>query len=222
MRENLRYILTLSIICLVMASLLTGIYLLTNPKILEQRTKAEQEALEEVMPEAGYFEPVKKDGEISYFRAYSSVDKTPPLKELGGSIPVDKRKILGYAFRTEAQGYSSLIETMAGMDTKGKITGIKILAQNETPGLGAKVSEVKTKKTLWQAIKEFFSSEKEIPELPSQPWFCAQFKNKKIEDLVVVKGATEKNIQAITGATISSEALTNSVREKAKEILSYE
>ena len=42
---------------------------------------------------------------------------------------------------------------------------------------------------------------------------------KEIEDLIVIKTATEKNIQAITGATISSEALTDSVGEKAKEIL---
>lgn len=207
MAENLRYILTLTVICLVTASLLTGVYLLTRPKILEQKAQAEKEALEEVIPEAGYFEPVLKDNQAIYFRAYSSSDK---------------KKILGYAFKTEGQGYSSAIETMAGMDTEGKITGIKILEQNETPGLGAKISEVLAKKTLWQAIKEFFAPEKRLPEMPLKPWFCGQFKGKRIKDLIVVKDATKKNIQAITGATISSEALTNSVREKAKEISNYE
>ena len=204
MHENLKYILTLSIICLVTASLLTGVYLLTRPKILEQKTRAEQEALKEVVPEAGYFEPVVKDNKVIYFRAYASSDK---------------KKTLGYAFKTEGRGYSGVIETMAGMDTKGEITGIKILAQNETPGLGAKISEVLAKKTLWQVIKEFFTPGKKPAEISAQPWFCAQFKGKRIKDLTVVKTATEKNIQAITGATISSEALTDSVREAAGEIL---
>lgn len=198
MAENLRYILTLTVICLVTASLLTGVYLLTRPKILEQKAQAEKEALEEVIPEAGYFEPVLKDNQTIYFRAYSSSDK---------------KKILGYAFNTEGQGYSSVIETMAGMDVEGKITGIKILEQNETPGLGAKINEVLAKKTLWQAIKELFTPREKPLEISSRPWFCAQFKGKRIENLTV---------QAITGATISSEALTDSVREKAKEILEYE
>ena len=211
MSENLRYILTLTIICLITASLLTGVYFLTRPKILEQKAKGQQQALEEVLPEAGYFEPVMQEDKIAYFRAYLSPDK---------------EKMFGYAFRAEGKGYSGVIETMAGMDMQGRITGIKLLAQNETPGLGAKIGEVLAKKTLWQAIKEFF-----VNPLPrgkreevrgDEPWFCAQFRGKKIGDLLVVKTPTQRNIQAITGATISSEALTDSVREKAKEILEYE
>ena len=198
---------TLTIICLITASLLTGVYLLARPKILAQKAQAEKEALEEVIPEAKCFEPVIRDREVTYFRAYSSVDK---------------RKILGYAFRAEAQGYSSIIETMAGVDSQGKITGIKILAQNETPGLGAKINEIVAEKTLWQAIKALVVREKKVPDVSGQPWFCEQFKDKKIKDLIVVKAATKKNIQAITGATISSKAITDSVREKVKEILRYE
>jgi len=170
MSENIKYILTLTIICFITATLLTGVYLLTRPKILEQKAQEERQALKEVLPAAGYFEPVVRDGQKIYCR----------------------------------------------------ITGIKILAQKETPGMGAKIEEVKVQKSLWQAIKELFTKEQRVQEIPDKPWFCAQFKGKKIGELIVVKTPTEKNIQAITGATISSEALTDSVREKAKEILQYE
>jgi electron transport complex protein RnfG len=207
MPENIRSILTLTLICLLTAFLLTGVYILTRPRILEQKVKDEQAALSAVLPEAGSFEPVVRKGEIVYFQAYSA----------GG-----EKRTIGYAFVARAQGYSSVIETMAAMDTQGRITGIRILSQNETPGLGAKISEVLVNKTLWQAIKEFFTPGHGPLEFPAQPWFCGQFKGKMVEDLVVVKDTTEKNIQAITGATISSEALTDSVREKAKEILEYE
>jgi len=207
MQENLKYILTLTIICLVTASLLSGVYFLTRPKILAQKAQSQKEALEKVMPEAGYFEQVSPTEQLIYYKAYTSADK---------------KKLLGFAFLAQAKGYSSVIETMAGVDRQGKITGISILAQNETPGLGAKIAEVVAKKTLWEAIKELFRPKEEIDEISEQPWFCTQFKGKRIEDLVVVTQPTRENVQAITGATVSSEALTDSVREKAKEILSYE
>ncbi len=204
MPEHLRYILTLTIICLLTASLLTGVYLLTRPRILEQKTKSEEQALKESFPQAGYFAPVTRDGKVIYFRAYSSAQE---------------KKLLGYAFKASARGYAGLIESMAGMDTQGRITGVKILAQQETPGLGDRISQVLAKETLWQ---ELFAPRKKKPATPLQPWFCAQFKGKKIADLIVVHTATEKNIQAVSGATISSAALTDSLREKAQEILQYE
>ncbi|MBN3038903.1 MAG: RnfABCDGE type electron transport complex subunit G [Candidatus Omnitrophica bacterium] len=204
--ENIKYIVILALICFATASLLSLVYLVTKPDILAQKEKAEQKALEEVIPGAGYFQPVKLDGNLLYFRAYASTDK---------------KRLLGYAFKAQAQGYSSVIESMAGMDVKGKITGIRVLAHNETPGLGAKIDEVLVTETLWQAIKKRFSSEKKQTKKNAEPWFCAQFKGKKTEDLIVVTGKSDKNIQAITGATISSEALTDSVRQKAREVLEH-
>jgi len=74
---------------------------------------------------------------------------------------------------------------MAGMDVQGKITAIKVLSQNETPGLGSQVSGLS---------------------------FTSRFSGKSIPDL--------ENIQAITGATISSGAVIDSVKKKAEEIRS--
>ncbi|MFH1245377.1 MAG: RnfABCDGE type electron transport complex subunit G [Candidatus Omnitrophota bacterium] len=207
MSESIKYILTLTLICFVTAVLLTGVYFLTSPKILAQKEMAEKEALEEVFPRAGYFEAVEQEGRPAYFRAYSSADK---------------KDLLGYVFKTAGKGYSSVIEAMSGMDTAGRITGIKVLAQNETPGLGAKINEILEKRTLAQAIKELFLNKKKPAEPAGKPWFCLQFGGRRIEDLTVVKTAAEKNIQAITGATISSRALTDSVRKRAEEILQYE
>ncbi|MFC1631040.1 RnfABCDGE type electron transport complex subunit G [Candidatus Omnitrophota bacterium] len=195
MTENVKHVLTLSIICLVTATLLTGVYVLTNPKIVEQKAQQASLALRQVMPEAGYFEPVSLNGEAGYFKAYASANK---------------KKLLGYAFRAQAQGYSSVIETMAGIDRAGKITGIVVLAQNETPGLGARIEEVLVTQTLWQKIKEMFSSKQGPQPSTTQPWFCQQFVGQDIDDLTV---------DAISGATISSAALTDSVRQRAQQIL---
>jgi len=66
------------------------------------------------------------------------------------------------------------------------------LEHSETPGLGSKISEIEYKQT--------------------EAKFLKQFKGKNIQDIVMVKGQTDKNIQAITGATISSKAVVSGVR----------
>jgi electron transport complex protein RnfG len=101
-------------------------------------------------------------------------------------------QVAGYAIKVTPKGFGGPIDMMVGISTEGKITGIKILSHSETPGLGA------------NAPNESFSG---------------QFKGKNLEPaLTVVKnGASKDNdIQALTGATITSRAVTNGVNEAVK------
>lgn len=164
MKEMLRYGFILAMICIVAAGLLAGVNTLTRPKIIAQAQAEEELSLKEVMPGTEEFEPVRQNDEIIYYKAFAK-----------------KQKLIGVVFKAVGKGYSSEVQTMAGMLKDGTITAIKILSQNETPGLGARVSD---------------SS------------FTGQFKDKK--DL--------KEVEAITGATISSKAVIDSVNKKAEEI----
>ncbi len=166
MKEMLRYGFILAVICSVAAGLLAGMNSLTKSRIIAQAQAEEEASLKKVIPESDYFEAVKSDSEIIYYKAY---DK--------------EKKLIGVAFKAAGKGYSSTIETMAGMTRDGKITAIKILSQNETPGLGARVTE---------------------------PSFTGQFSQRNPQTL--------NEVQAITGATISSKAVIGSVQAKAKEI----
>jgi electron transport complex protein RnfG len=47
---------------------------------------------------------------------------------------------------------------------------------------------------------------------PLTPWFTTQFSGKKADEL-------DRSVDAVTGATVSSRAVIDSVQEKAKEIL---
>ena len=87
---------------------------------------------------------------------------------------------------------------MVGVDNSMTLTGIKIAFQQETPGLGTRVEEVKSGS--------------------KSPWFQDQFKGKKLDQLQVVRGKTDDMIEAITGATISSRAVTKSVREAVQSL----
>ena len=201
MREIVKFSLTLSLIALIAGLLLGGVYLLVSPRIEAQKQQAVELALKEVLPlsPGGFFEPVEKDGRLLYWRAYADSGKS---------------EIAGYVFKTEAKGYSSVIETMVGVRPDFRISGLKILNQSETPGLGARIEERRTSETIFSVIKNLFGQRREVVK-KVKPWFQEQFEGKQIEELELKEGG----IEAITGATISSEAVLQSVREKALEIL---
>lgn len=97
--------------------------------------------------------------------------------------------IVGYAIKVSPKGYGGLLDIMVGVSTDGKVSGIKILSHTETPGLGANAPK---------------------------PEFSGQFKDKPIvSKLEVVKIAPtkENQIQAITGSTITSKAVTLGVND---------
>lgn len=100
--------------------------------------------------------------------------------------------IIGYAIKVKTKGYGGLIEMIVGISKEGKVEGIKILSHSETPGLGANAPN---------------------------PKFSDQFKGKPITPVLEVMktGAVKDNqIDAITGATITSKAVTGGVNEAVK------
>ena len=184
-----KYAATLAIICLAASGLLGVVYNLTKPKILAQQILEERNSLKEVFSAADTFEPVKKGEDIFYYKALDG-----------------RKNVLGFAFKTSHKGYSSDIVTMVGMDRNGVITHIKILSQNETPGLGSRITEVIQKNTIWDIL---LRKAKIAP--PARPWFQEQFSGKKVDEL--------DSVNTITGATISSRAVIDSIQEKAREVM---
>jgi electron transport complex protein RnfG len=95
--------------------------------------------------------------------------------------------LVGYAFVAQGSGYQGVIKIMAGIDANlEKLTGIDILESVETPGLGAKITE--------EGFRDQF---KKVSVLPA----IAYVKGKPPEN--------ENEIQAITGATVSSRSVVN-------------
>lgn len=191
MRNNyLRYSATLAIICLAASGLLSVVYNITQPKIIAQKRTEEEQSLKEVFPQASRFDPVYEGQELLYYKA------------LGAS-----EERLGIVFIAVRRGYSSLIQTMAALDPQGRIINIKVLDQNETPGLGTKIVEVIQKETVWDLLLKGVKLSK-----PPQPWFQAQFKGCSVRDLA-------GQVDTISGATITSGTVIRSVQEKGGEIL---
>jgi electron transport complex protein RnfG len=124
MKEAFRYSIILGLICFLASAILTVVNALTAPQIVSQKQEGVQAALREVCPGASYFEADSQEGEVGYYRAYNK-DKS----------------LVGFALKAEAKGYSSLIEALVGLDASLHISAIKVLSQNETPGLGSRIAE---------------------------------------------------------------------------------
>ncbi len=196
MRNVIRLSIVMTIVTLLTSFLLAELYSITKPRIELQKMAKTMEALKIVQPEARVLVPVTKrvpvrDGkgnvlfekeEVIYYKAFAREDSS---------------QLVGYAFKSEGNGYSSVIETMVGIDTTGHIKRIKILSQKETPGLG----------TLSENSEPF----------DGKKWSTRQFEGKTIEQMKVDKDGGP--IVSITGATITSRAITNSIRTKLAALL---
>lgn len=104
----------------------------------------------------------------------------------------DGDKTIGYVVSGVGRGYSSYIRMLVAVDTDDVVTGIDILGHGETPGLGDQIMEDE---------------------------FKDRFKGKTLDHLVVVKGETDADIQAISGATISSRAVTKGAKEALEKLI---
>lgn len=94
---------------------------------------------------------------------------------------------VGYTLKVVPSGYGGDIELMVGIDSaNSQVSGINVVSNSETAGLGAKSTD---------------------------PEFSDQYKGKPLEELSVLKNGTpgDTEIKAISGATITSTAVTNGV-----------
>lgn len=175
MSQLIRFGIVLGTICLVATLVLALTHEITKPKIDEELRFEENMALKAIMPYADSFNENQID-EIEYFEARKG------------------KSLVGYCIRVTGNGYNGFMRMIVGIDLNGIINGVEILEHQETPGLGAKVNEIR-------------------PE-EKEPYFLAQFKGKQASEIAV-----KKDIDAITGATISSRAVTVAISTTVAEFL---
>lgn len=97
-------------------------------------------------------------------------------------------KAIGYvASVTSKDAYKNQLTVAVGMALDGTVQNVIVLEHEETPGLGSKAAEES---------------------------FTSQFSGKNVESFIPVDGASADNeIDAISGATYSTNAVTNAVNE---------
>lgn len=157
----------------------------TAGTIEEMNIQANTVARQEVLPEATDFEEVPAEDVV---KVATEIGMEKPEELLEIYAGKNGSEVVGYTVKTgPGSGFSGEVQVLTGISTDGVITGITIIKHNETPGLGA---------------------------LATGEW-NDQFTGKSAaEELVVVKGTAKEGsneIQAITGSTITSKAVTEGV-----------
>lgn len=173
-------------ITLVAGFLLSLVQGITAEPIAVQEALAKESAYKAVFADADSFEQVsEEDADLEAYldeQGYPAQTVNEVMKALDAS-----GNALGYAFTvTTSEGYGGDIQFAMGVKDDGTMNGISILSIGETAGLGMKANT--------DAFKD-------------------QFKNKNVEKIEYTKnGATAENqIDAISGATITTNAMTNGV-----------
>lgn len=170
--------LNLLIISAVAALLLALTNSVTASTIAQRNEQANAEARKLVLESAQDFEQVK-DVKTDNSKGVE-VSEIYEAKDASGNT-------VGYTLKVLPSGYGGTIELMVGIDSvKGQVSGINVVSNSETAGLGAKSTD---------------------------PEFSDQYKGKPLEELSVLKNGTpgDTEIKAISGATITSTAVTNGV-----------
>ena len=181
--------LALTLITLVAGVTLGGVYEITKDPIAKQEAQAKAEAYEQVFTDAAAFEAVEMDDTLTK-TIRDQLDqegyKAQSIEEVMRAED-QSGETLGYAFTVvTSEGYGGDIQFSMGVQNDGTLNGISILSIGETAGLGMNADT---------------------------PAFKDQFVGKQVEKLQYTKnGATQVDeINAISGATVTTNAMTNGV-----------
>lgn len=184
-KESILNTISLMLITVVAGLLLGAVYEITKDPIAKEQQKAKENAYKTVFADAKSFEEVEFDKE--------KVEKE--LKEQNLDATIDEAyqvmdasgNLAGYVLTvTDHEGYGGDIQFAMGVTVDGTTNGISFLSIGETAGLGMKAKEDE---------------------------FKNQFSNKSVAKFSYTKnGATaDSEIDAISGATITTNAVTNGV-----------
>ncbi len=189
MNKIVKNALILMAITLVAGILLGAVYEITKGPIAKQEEQAKMDAYKEVFQDADTFEEIPEN-------VLSGDDMRKVLDEndLAACTVIEVLKALDAGGNTigvvmnitDSEGYGGDINFSMGIQNDGTVNGIAILTISETAGLGMKADTDE---------------------------FKSQFAGKKVDKFQYTKtGAeSEDQIDAISGATITTNAVTNGV-----------
>jgi electron transport complex protein RnfG len=180
-RSYWRLTIVLAVISAAASGLLVLVNSFTAPKIFAYQAQAEADAYRQVLPQAERYQSLSP-AQLAKLRTNP---ETAGISNVKAGIKAGRP--VGWVCKVVSHGYSSDIKLLVGIGQDARLTGVVILEQSETPGLG---SEVTGAEFIRQAALK-----KADPQ----------------QDLQVNKdGGT---VQAVAGATISSRAVVHGINQ---------
>jgi electron transport complex protein RnfG len=179
--KSWRLVMTLTVAGFLSGLLIVGAFQLTLPRITANKAAALHRAVFQVVPGSSQLERVILSGD----KLVASETGDPAIYAAYDSVGAFK----GYAIPSEGAGFQDVIKLIYGyIPSTKRIVGMQVLESRETPGLGDRIYKDED--------------------------FHSQFKNLAVEpkvELIKGKGTEPNQVDAITGATISSRAVVGIV-----------
>ena len=186
MNKIIKNTLILTAITVVSGLLLGIVYNVTKEPIAQAQENTKQEAYRAVLSDASSFESVDFDSESALSLLSENGYTSDEISEVVEGTD-DSGEVIGYVISVQSsEAYDGTLELSVGIATDGTVKGVEMLDISETAGLGMKADEAE---------------------------FKDQFKDKNVDKFTYTKTGEEGDnmIDAISGATITTNAVTNAV-----------
>ena len=170
---------TLLVTCIIVAGLLGLVNGVTAGPIAQINQQKTEQAMAQVVSDPSSFQAVAELPQAAVDAATAAGGTLTELYDGQG---------VGYVLKVVASGSQGNIEMMVGVDGDGVVTGVSIVDNSETAGIGSKVMENEP--------------------LASGTGVLDQFAGKSAADGTLAVGT---NVEAITGATVSTRGVTTGV-----------
>ncbi|MGN0347182.1 MAG: RnfABCDGE type electron transport complex subunit G [Lachnospiraceae bacterium] len=185
MKQILKDSLILFAITVVAGILLAFVNELTKEPIAQQQLKQKQEACETVFADASRFELMDFDRSLPSYTNWQNAYAKNDISEIYAAYD-SAGNLLGYVVSViNKEGYGGAITIAMGIRLDRTLNAVSILSTNETVGLGLEADKI----------------------------LVPQFTDKNVEEFVYTKNGstTENEIDAISSATITTNAFVNGV-----------
>ena len=186
MNNIVKNTLILTAITVVSGLLLGVVYGITKEPIAQAQENTKQEAYRTVLSDASEFESVEFDADAAASLLSENGYASDVITEIAEGTDASGETV-GYVISVQSsEAYDGSLTLSVGIASDGTVKGIEMLEISETAGLGMKADEAE---------------------------FKDQFKDKNVQKFTYTKTGEDGDdkIDAISGATITTNAVTNAV-----------
>ena len=186
MNNIVKNTLILTAITVVSGLLLGVVYGITKEPIAQAQENTKQEAYRTVLSDASEFETVEFDTDAAASLLSENGYTSDVITEIAEGTDAGGETV-GYVISVQSsEAYDGSLSLSVGIASDGTVKGIEMLEISETAGLGMKADEAE---------------------------FKDQFKDKNVQKFTYTKTGEDGDdkIDAISGATITTNAVTNAV-----------
>lgn len=198
--SGLAMIRTLVAVSAISGLLIVGVFQWTLPIIKASRAQALREAVFQVIPGVSRVTTFRLQDDDTLVRLEGEDERA--AKVFVGYT--DAGKLVGVAIPAQGQGYQDVIKIIYGYDPERQaVVGMKVLESKETPGLGDKIGKDAAFLANFERLDVALGDERQKLRNP----------------IAVVKSGAKQHpwqIDAITGATISSKAVGRTLGESTR------